>query len=256
MGEETTMKNTLLYGLASTALLGALAVAVPTVHAEDSSNHMTTDAGINFYDQNKPGPGPFYDNLALAYVPTRFDFGSHEIDPSNKNSNYSATYKQIIANDASQYVAVSDDRQSSNKTSWALKADLDDFSDTKNATTKLENAELTFKTGAPQKYNIDIEASDKAGLALPNITDDGAIEGLGDTEKGYYSVAPSNVKLVAGTGNSADVLKFTSPEQNVAETLAVASQVSNVQLKVLDHTNANNNRFTSTVHWRLTADPE
>lgn len=251
------MNKKVIASLATTAALGAMMVATTDAHADE----MTTNGSISFFEDSKPGTGPFEGNLKLAYVPEAFDFGNNDI----KGVSGSKTYTQVIDKTKKQYVAVSDDRSTKTK-GWTLNAKVDDFVSTvkdeqgKETTTTLTSAELAFNVGENQKYNIDVKASDANTPAVPTpaITTEGALTALPTTDAAYYTNSPATnakIKLVAA-GAEAKILNYTSPSQAPAEgTLGVAREVSGVTLNVKDHSNVKDKKFTSTVHWVLSEDP-
>lgn len=248
------MNKKLLAGLLTTATLGSLLVATNVDAAKsteaDNNEHMSTDAGIAFFDTNKPGPGPFENNLALAWAPVSFNFGNNDVTGIKGN----VTYNQVIDASKKQYVAVSDDRTAEDKLKgWKLEAELDAFENVADETDTLAQAKLTFDLATPEKYNIDVKTSDKYGYAYPNVADDTSREAFDTTTAAYYKLT-TPVSLTAADGLPQEVLSFNT-DQSISNTLGVASQVSNVKLKVLDHTNVANKKYASTVHWRLSVTP-
>ncbi|MGM0218947.1 WxL domain-containing protein [Enterococcus sp. AZ126] len=266
------MNKKVLLGFAATAALGTALVAGQNAHAVENATNMDTDTGISFFDTNKPGPGPFEGNLAIAYVPSNFDFGSNDVTGVTN----AVTYNQVLAAGKKQYVAVSDDRKENldSGTQWQLSATLDDFVSTAAAAAggtiadadKLANAELSFKLGEYQGFDIDVVNSDATKVVTPNITDANSLYALNDKLSPAYAgpAAGSFVTLTAGASTGAiSVANYTSTGAVKAEdlatganthkatTLAAAREVSSVRLKVKDTTNANNKKFTSTVHWSL-----
>ena len=244
------MNKKLVVGCLASATLGAILLAPSNAAAEDNRN-MTTDGSITFYKDNKPGTGPFEGNLAFAYVPAEFDFGS------NKATGIvgAKTYNQVRAAGAGQqYLAVSDDREK--KPDWTVSATLDTF---KNAqaeagTTDELKADLSFTVGDAQKYNINVVDSDAAKTPTPAITSANALEAW-NTANGEVTIGGTDKKITlpADGTSKVDVLKYKAGTTQPTTTVGAASTVDNVQLKVKDHSSVNEARYTSTVKWSLSS---
>ncbi|WP_265460460.1 WxL domain-containing protein [Enterococcus sp. HY326] len=238
------MNKKFLFGFATVALGAAFVATTPVqAAADDTATKMTTDAGIGFSTFN-PGPGPFYKNLALTFVPKSFQFGN-----ANTASANAQTYKQTDAPSGGQYVGVSDDRDT--KTAWNVSATLADFTSTTTSSNTLANAELSMVLSATQQFAMDGATADASGVPTPNST---TLTDFTDaTLKALYSGTSSEtVKLTAG-GAGKTVMSYTLPTTGSAATgtAAVARTVSDVNLTVKGGSAKENNQYKSTVTWVL-----
>lgn len=255
------MNKKLVVGCAAIAL-SAVTVATTSASAEEASNvdsatQMTTDASIGFYSDNKPGPGPFQDNLALAYVPAAFNFGNHNITGVKG----ALTYQQVTPA-KQQYLAVSDDR--ADKANWNVSATLDQFTSTTTPTDgtgapTLKDAQLSLDLGKAQEYHINIADSDAGKAASPAPTAANAVTDFvaGDL-KGEYTLGKGNstITLNADGASSVEVLSYAKGATADKKTLAVATAISNVKLKVKGLENIGSDQsYKSTVHWNLSDTP-
>lgn len=257
------MNKKVVVGLTAAAAFSAVMIGGHSANAEEATtNAMKTDGSISFFSDNTPGGGPFEGNLSFAYVPTTFDFGNHNVAATAT----SAIYKQEFGKNedgtakiVKQYVAVSDDR-ADKKNGWSVKATLDEFQHSAtddqgvSTVTKLDKAELSLKLGTAQKYGIDVALSDTNKTPTPAITSANALSAMTPTQLAYYAASPNSVTLVAGATTEVEVLDYATT-QSEASTLAVAKEVTNVQLKVMDHSNVKDKTFTSKVNWTLAEDP-
>ncbi|MHC5250698.1 WxL domain-containing protein [Enterococcus sp. LJL90] len=238
------MNKKFLFGFATVALGAAFVATTPVqAAADDTATKMTTDAGIGFSTFN-PGPGPFYKNLALTFVPKSFQFGN-----ANTASANAQTYKQTDAPSGGQYVGVSDDRDT--KTAWNVSATLADFkSTTKDSTDTLANAELAMTLSATQKFAMDGATADASGVPTPSSTTLSALDA--SVASLYSGTASETVKLTAG-GAGKTVMSYTLPTTGSAATgtAAVARTVSDVNLTVKGGSAKENNQYKSTVTWVL-----
>lgn len=251
------MNKKVITGVVAAAALSTAMIGATNAHAETGTNSMKTGGSISFEKDNTSNDGLFTGNLVFAYVPKEFNFGSHEVSSTLT----SATYSQVREKDSDpQYVSVSDDR-SDKKNGWAVKATLDDFENEvtdangEKKTTKLANAELRFDLGTAQKYAIDTKLSDTNKQPTPGITTQGSLSAMSATELGYYAGSPTQVTLVAGSTEEVQVVDYATQAQSPTSTLAVAKEVTGVQLKVLDHSQVQDKKFTSKVNWTLAEDP-
>lgn len=249
------MNKKVLLGITSAAVLGVVGASNTAYADAQTATHMDTDGSVSFYTKNKPGGGPFEGNLALAWVPSEFDFGSNKVEANNLPG--TRTYNQVIdTSTGTQYLAVSDDRASDAKTNWTVKAKLDEFVDTADSGNTLANAVVSMNVGTVKKYNIDIANSDKNTVATPNPNEVGSLELL-DTGLTAAFANPAENTTLALTAGGAEVtaLAYSNNNASVDGTVGVAREISKVNLKVLDHQKVANKKFTSTVHWNLTAEP-
>lgn len=235
---------------AATVALGSLVFVGGTQAnaAPTTQTHMETETGISFYGGNIPNPGPFEGELSLAYVPGRFDFGTNEVTDASK---YVQTYYQKNT-DVNKYIAVSDDRGTS-KASWKLSASLAEFKDAANEA-GLANAVISFTTADLNAYGMKPADSDAKKTPTPPISQDGVLTDLSEANKAMFT-RTKDVSLTAGANTATEVLKFAAPDQQTDKNaLIVATQVSDVKLKVLDHSGVTDKTFTSKISWDLADD--
>lgn len=253
------MNKKLILGTITLAA-GLVAVTSQTAHAEDapkSNINDYTDTGIGFFSTNNPGTGPFANNLSIAYTPSSFEFGNNHKLGTNKA--FTAVYDQV-APSATQYLAVSDDRQDTGaKVDWSLNAKLANFSKVGDsaANTDLANAELSFTVGIPQKYDIKAAESDAQNFPTPIVGNLSDFASPFTTT--YNGGAAKTVTLTAGASSKSAALGYSKgslTDTDTANTLGVASEVTNVKLKVITHSNITEDaRYTSKVNWTLDATP-
>ncbi|OTP46555.1 hypothetical protein A5884_003796 [Enterococcus sp. 7D2_DIV0200] len=151
--------------LASSALL----IFAKPANAEEVGS-MESDLGIRFDTDGpvQPGPGPFKDNLALVWTPSKFDFGRQAATANI------ATYSNTVAGD--QYIVVNDDRQGTETgeegakvvttSAWKVTASLSKLVSKDSSATELPS-KLTFTLGDAQSYNIG-EVDPDTNDFLPN----------------------------------------------------------------------------------------
>jgi len=253
------MKKQLVLGCLATATFGVALLSGTQASAENAApvvktnRNMTTDGSIVFYNDNKPDEGPFAGNLAFAYVPGEFNFGTHSLNGLSGSKTYDQA-RRVGA--GKQYIAVSDDRPDT-KTQWQVAAQLDDFET--NGGTKLgadSNVVLDFTLGVPEKYNINIKDSDNAKTALPVITEPGSLA-TWDYKGLVNGGVVKPVTLTAGdTTGVSDVLQYmpnaTTPDTT---TVGAAAEVTDVKLTVKKHNGVEATRYTSTLNWSLSTTP-
>lgn len=219
--------------VASTALL---AFAVPA--QADEIDNAQTDVGVSFDTDgpNKPEPGPFKDNLALVWTPTRFNFGKQEAVANI------ATYNNMVEGD--QYIVVNDDRElvDSKTSAWKVSATLSDLVSTDSAATTLP-AKLTFTLDDPEAYDIGLVDPDTNDY-LPN-----PIEGNLSVLSGTHNIVTgSAVTLEAGNTTAATILGKTTENGVVG---GFATKLSNTKLTVTSSAGAAGKTFKGTVTWSL-----
>lgn len=233
------LKKVLLTALATTA---ALALASVPANAEEVSKE-TTDLGIRFETDgpNKPGEGPFKDNLAIAWAPSKMDFGSQ------KATGNIATYNNTVTDP--QYLVVNDDRKTEDGTlsAWKVNATLSNFT-TGNAEDKNLAAKLTFTLGDVQKYNIgedvdpvtnDFNPAPLDDKSLTAFTPDASIE-LGNKSK--------DVSLEAnGTSSAAILAKNTANKLNGG----FATEIKDTKLVVTTDKDSAGKAYKATLSWSL-----
>jgi len=234
------LKKVLLTALATTAVLGLAAVPA---HADEISKE-TTDLGIKFDTdgENKPGEGPFKDNLAIAWAPSKMDFGSQ------KATGNIATYNNTITKP--QYLVVNDDRKSANDelSGWKVTATLSNFTTGKEGEKNLA-AKLTFKLGDVQKYDIgeivpgtdDYAPAPLDDKSLTTFTPDDSIE-LGDKNQS------KDVSLEAnGTSSAAILAKNTTNKLNGG----FATEIKDTKLVVTTDKESAGKSYKATLAWSL-----
>lgn len=148
---------TLLF--AATALtIGGQAFAEE--NAADLKRSGKTDVGVSFETDasNKPGDGPFKDNLTLTWMPSSFEFGTQKASGTSNKATYTPK-----ATDQ-QYLVVNDDRQAEadKKKAFAVTAELSQFVSTKD-NTKILDADVILTMEDPKKYTMG-----EAPITLPN----------------------------------------------------------------------------------------
>ncbi|MDA9472335.1 WxL domain-containing protein [Enterococcus sp. 5H] len=225
--------------LASSALL----IFAKPANAEEIGNEQT-DLGISFDTDGpvKPGEGPFKDNLALVWTPSKFDFGRQSATANI------ATYSNTVAGD--QYVVVNDDRKGTateengeEKTSaWKVTATLSKLVSKDSSATELPS-KLTFTLGNPQSYDIG-EIDPDTNDFLPN-----PIEGnLGTLADPNNIVVGRNVTLEAGNTTGTNIIAKTQ-ENSVKG--GFATKLSDTKLTVTTGTGAAGKAFKGSVNWSL-----
>lgn len=225
--------------LASSALL----IFAKPANAEEVGNEQT-DLGISFDTDGpvKPGEGPFKDNLALVWTPSKFDFGRQSATANI------ATYSNTVAGD--QYVVVNDDRKGTateengeEKTSaWKVTATLSKLVSKDSSATELPS-KLTFTLGNPQSYDIG-EIDPDTNDFLPN-----PIEGnLGTLADPNNIVVGRNVTLEAGNTTGTNIIAKTQ-EDSVKG--GFATKLSDTKLTVTTGTGAAGKAFKGSVNWSL-----
>lgn len=233
------MKKLLALTLVSATVLGF--AALPANAAEVDKD--TSDLGIQFDTDGpvKPGPGPYKDNLALVWTPSKFDFGKQ------KAVGNSATYSNTIQGD--QYIVVNDDRKGEEDdqgvvttSGWKVTATLSNLVSTDAAATNLP-ANLTFGLTAPQAYDIG-EVDPDTNDFLPNPID-GNLSTLAEPNN---IVVGKNVALEAGSTSAVEILGKTKTD---AMKDGFATKLTDTKLVVTSSTGAEGKKFKGAVTWSL-----
>ncbi|WP_207695807.1 hypothetical protein DOK67_0001479 [Enterococcus sp. DIV0212c] len=227
--------------LASSALL----IFAKPANAEEVGSEQT-DLGIRFDTDgpNKPGEGPFKDNLALAWVPSKFDFGRQAATANI------ATYSNTVVGD--QYIVVNDDRKGTETggedakvvttSAWKVSAKLSKLVSKDSSATELPS-KLTFTLGDAQSYNIGKVDPDTNDF-LPN-----PIEGnLGTLADPNNITVSKNVTLEAGNTTATNIIAKT---QAGAVKGGFATKLSDTKLTVTTGTGAAGKAFKGSVNWSL-----
>lgn len=210
-------------------------------------NEAESDVGIRFDTDGpvKPGPGPFKDNLALVWTPSKFDFGRQ-----TANANI-ATYSNTVEGD--QYLVVNDDRQGettgegeeavTTTSGWKATATMSKLVSKDNTATELP-AKLTFTLGEAQSYDIGTDIDDDTNDFNPN-----PVEGnLGTLPDQNNIITGENVSLEAGNTTATTILAKTKADSNKG---GFATKLSNTKLVVTSGTGAAGKSFKGTVNWSL-----
>ena len=147
----------------STILLSGLVLAVGAVNASAAdaivennvvkSEKTFSDVEVKLVEEdgNKPGEGPFLNNLAIAWVPKLYSFSGSTTDNELILENTNAAKEQ-------QAVTVNDDRQ--DKTKWTLSAQL---SKLETAGGEALSSKMVIKTdGTLKRYDIGDKYFDAA----------------------------------------------------------------------------------------------
>ena len=198
----------------------------------------TSDVGIRFNidGPEKPGPGPYKDNLTLVWTPSKFDFGKQEPQANI------ATYSNKVAN--KQYLVVNDDRDTGEESSaWKITATLSELKATTDKDTL--SAKLTFGLSSPQAYAIG-EVDEDTNDYLPNHPE-GNLSAL--PEANNIEIA-NNVVLEAGSTSAVNILSKTKADKYKG---GIATTVDNAKLVVVDSKGsaASGKSFKGTVTWNL-----
>lgn len=213
------------------------AVLLPTA-AQASERESDTGVGIGFSndDANTIIPGPYDQALSLMNKPTAFKFGTE-----NEASALSSVYYQQVKD--KQYIAVYEDRDTDQQTSWKLTAKLSDLVSTTDATKKLAST-MTMNSANISSFSIEDQRDSDTGK-LPMT-----IEKLPDLTKYAEDkvTGVSKVTLQAGATGSSDIMVGKKPGSK-----GFAAEIRNVQLAVNagQKDNANGQQFTGTVSWSL-----
>ncbi|OTN83837.1 hypothetical protein A5819_003656 [Enterococcus sp. 7E2_DIV0204] len=227
--------------LASSALL----IFAKPANAEEVGS-MESDLGIRFDTDGpvQPGPGPFKDNLALVWTPSKFDFGRQAATANI------ATYSNTVAGD--QYIVVNDDRQGTETgeegakvvttSAWKVTASLSKLVSKDSSATELPS-KLTFTLGDAQSYNIG-EVDPDTNDFLPN-----PIEGnLGTLADPNNITVNKNVTLEAGNTTGTNIIAKTKAD---AVKGGFATKLSDTKLTVTTGTGAAGKAFKGSVNWSL-----
>lgn len=233
------LKKVLLTALATTAVLGLAAVPA---HADEVSKE-TTDLGIKFDTDgpNKPGEGPFRDNLAIAWAPSKMDFGNQ------KATGNIATYKNTVTDP--QYLVVNDDRKTANDqlSPWKVSASLSKLT-TEDPTDELA-AKLTFNLNKVEKYDIgeivkgtdDYAPAPLDGESLSEFAGDDSIE-LGDKNQ-------SNAVSLEADGTSSAAILAKNTTNNLKG--GFATKITDTKLIVTTTKAAAGKSYKATLAWSL-----
>ncbi|WP_430602050.1 hypothetical protein IGJ02_002259 [Enterococcus sp. DIV0724b] len=230
--------------LASSALL----IFAKPANAEEVGSEQT-DLGIRFDTDGpvKPGPGPFKDNLALVWTPSKFDFGRQSATANI------ATYSNTVAGD--QYVVVNDDRKGTvaetpeeggtraeTTSAWKVTASMSKLVSKDSSATELPS-KLTFSLGDPQAYDIG-EVDPDTNDYLPNPVE-GNLSALTDPSN---IVIGKNVTLEAGNTTGTNIIAKTQ-----ADTVkgGFATKLTDTKLTVTTGTGAAGKAFKGSVNWSL-----
>lgn len=201
----------------------------------------TSDVGIRFNTDGpeKPGPGPYKDNLALVWTPSEFNFGKQKPQANV------ATYSNTVAD--SQYLVVNDDRAATSgettHSAWKTTATLSELKATNGDETL--SAKLTFGLSAPTAYDIG-EVDEDTNDYLPNPPQ-------GNTSalpEGNNIAIGQNVSLEAGSTSATNVLSKTKADSYKG---GVATTVDKAKLVVTDAQGsaAAGKSFKGKVTWNL-----
>lgn len=223
-----------------TALLAssALLIFAKPANAEEVGSEQT-DLGIRFDTDGpvKPGPGPFKDNLALVWTPSKFDFG-RQVATANI-----ATYSNTVAGD--QYIVVNDDRtagKDGNTSAWKVNAKLSKVVSTDSSATELPS-KLQFNLEDAQSYDIG-EVDPDTNDYTPNPVDGN----LGTLAADNDISVTKNVTLEAGQTTATNIIGKTKAN---AVKDGFATKLSDTKLVVTTGTGAAGKTFKGTVTWSL-----
>ncbi|MGX7244556.1 WxL domain-containing protein [Enterococcus quebecensis] len=228
--------------LASSALL----IFAKPANAEELGKEQT-DLGIRFDTDGpvKPGSGPFKDNLALVWTPSKFDFGRQSATANI------ATYSNTTVGD--QYIVVNDDRQTteaggeetkaSTTSAWKVTASLSKLVSKDDSATELPS-KLTFTLGDPQSYDIG-EVDPDINDFSPNVPSQ---DNLGQLEDPNNIVVGKSVTLEAGNTTATNIIAKTKADSVKG---GFATKLSDTKLTVTTGTGAAGKAFKGSVTWSL-----
>ncbi|MEI5993503.1 WxL domain-containing protein [Candidatus Enterococcus mansonii] len=234
--------------LASSALM----IFAKPANAEEIGKEQT-DLGIRFDTDGpvKPGSGPFKDNLALVWTPSKFDFGRQSATANI------ATYSNTVAGD--QYIVVNDDRQTAETggehggegeqtraattSAWKVTASLSKLVSKDDSATELPS-KLTFTLGDPQSYDIG-EVDPDINDFSPSVPGAGNLGKLDDPNN---IVVGKNVVLEAGNTTATNILAKTKADSVKG---GFATKLTDTKLTVTTGTGAAGKAFKGSVTWSL-----
>lgn len=225
--------------LVLTSLLASSALVIfgQTVNAAEVGKD-ETDLGIRFETDGpvKPTPGPFKDNLALVFTPSKFDFGKQTATANI------ATYSNKV--DGDQYVVVNDDRQTPGATSaWQVNAKLSKLTSKDNSSTELP-AKLTFTLDDPKAYDIGTDIDEDTNDYIPNPIE----TSLKALEEGHKIVTGKSVVLEAGNTTGTSILAKTEADEVKG---GFATKLKDTKLVVTSGEGASGKSFEAKVNWSL-----
>ncbi|MGX7243620.1 hypothetical protein ACWOC1_02085 [Enterococcus quebecensis] len=230
--------------LASSALL----IFAKPANAEEVGTEQT-DLGIRFDTDGpvKPGPGPFKDNLAMVWTPSKFDFGRQSATANI------ATYSNKVVGD--QYVVVNDDRQGTETSgeggegtkvvttsAWKMTATLSKLVSKDSSATELPS-KLTFTLGDAQSYNIG-EVDPGTNDFLPNPVA-GNLGALADPNN---IAVNKSVTLEAGNTTATNIISKTKAD---AVKGGFATKLTDTKLTVTTGKGVSGKAFKASVNWSL-----
>ncbi|WP_207695822.1 hypothetical protein DOK67_0001463 [Enterococcus sp. DIV0212c] len=233
--------------LASSALL----IFAKPANAEEVGKEQT-DLGIRFDTDgpNKPGEGPFKDNLALVWTPSKFDFGRQKATANI------ATFSNTIKDE--QYLVVNDDRQVSDPgtggeddgktkadgttSAWKVTAAMSPLVSKDEAETELPS-KLTFTLEDPQAYDIG-EVDPDTNDYTPNPIE-GNLSALTDADN---IITGKSVTLEAGNTTATNVLAKTKADTAKG---GFSTKLKDIKLVVTTGKGAAGKAFKGSVTWSL-----
>lgn len=230
------MKKIVITTVVASAVI--LAFAKP-VHAEEVGVDKS-DVGVSFDTDGpvKPGPGPYKDNLALVWTPSKFTFGQQKATAGI------ATYNNTVVGD--QYLVVNDDRQEETTSAWKTTATLSKMVSTDSTATELP-AKLTFTLGAAEAYDIGttIDPDTNDYVANP-IT--GNLSALTSGNIVLGNSGSKNITLEAGNTTAQKIIGKSASDKVKG---GFATKLSQTRLVVTTGTGAAGKNFKGNVTWSL-----
>lgn len=234
----------------TTIIVGAaLAISAKPAYAAEIEGQ-DSEVGIRF-DTNgpvQPGPGPYKDNLSMAWTPSKFNFGKQEAVAKI------ATYNNMTPGE--QYIVVNDDREGApedeggktkaetkTKTSaWKVTAKMSKLVSKDNSTTELP-AKLMFSLDKAQAYDIG-DVDPDTNDYLPNVIE-GNLSPLPDPNNIEVG---TDISLEAGNTTGTKIIAKTKEDTMQG---GFATKLSKVKLVVTSSEKAAGKAFKGSVTWSL-----
>lgn len=212
------LKGKVLVGLASVSMLGGIALG--SVQGFAALN-ATSDVQVRFNPYTGGGEDP--GDLALAYVPAGFDFGSHNVSPGAQS--YAGTMG------GANYIAVDDDRSTVGQ--WKLTAAATALSST-TTTQTISSGNITLtSTSAVRDYDISV--------GTPNVP--GAV---GSPISGVTVTRPASSVLTLGGG----AVEIASTATSAADQ-GFAIPIDTVNMNITSENAHGGQTFGGTINWTL-----
>lgn len=216
------MKKKVLAALFTSMTLASLVVSGSAVLAEEVDSG-DTEVGIGFTGHTPIDPDPTLEDLTLAWVPARLDFGS-----DNEVNTVATDFTEVSG--ANKYVVVKDNRTDDARDQWKLTAGL---SDIMSGSSKLNSATLGFATEV-KDYNGDgTEAPEVAGVITPKVN-------------ATATVASATQSLAQSTSGISMMTDATTSYRGFT-----AMELSDIKLSVPANVGQEGKQYVGTLTWSL-----